>query len=105
MNSALAKELELHNISEIIPINIDEEKEVTMEDFFATSTADLEAFDANAWNKGDGLTLPNYPYITEQLEGLDSGLYLFAGKSNHGKSAAMMNIMEDACSYAPNKRY
>ena len=105
MNSALAKELELHNISEIIPINIDEEKEVTMEDFFATSTADLEAFDANAWNKGDGLTLPNYPYITEQLEGLDSGLYLFAGKSNHGKSAAMMNIMEDACSYAPNKLY
>lgn len=105
MNSVLAKELELHNIDNIIPINTDEEKEVTMEDFFATSTADLEAFDANAWSKGDGLTLPNYPYITEQLEGLDSGLYLFAGKSNHGKSAAMMNIMEDACSYAPNKLY
>lgn len=103
----LANELALNDIENIKPIGAttDAQQEVVMEDFFATSLEDLNNFDENAWNKGDGLKLPHFPYITEKLEGLDSGLYLFAGKSNHGKSAAMMNLIEDACSCADNKLY
>lgn len=104
MNNDIAKELEIHNI-DMNPVNQETQEEMTMEDFFETSRQDLNDFDENAWNKGDGLTIPNYPYITEALEGLDSGLYLFAGKSNHGKSAIMMNIMHDACMHEPNKLF
>lgn len=82
-----------------------EKEEIEMEDFFKTSLEDLESFDNNAWNKGDGFKMPNFPIITEKLEGLDSGLYLFAGKSNHGKSAIMMNLMQDACSNSENKLF
>ena len=46
-----------------------------------------------------------YPYITEKLEGLDSGLYLFAGKPNHGKSALMLNMMYDLCSNEENNLF
>lgn len=104
MTNDIMKELQIDNIETLNPINKEEEK-VIMEDFFATTLEDLNSFDEDAWNKGDGFKLPNYPYVTEQLEGLDSGLYLFAGKSNHGKSAIMMNMMFDACSHEPNKLF
>lgn len=104
--SNIMNELQIDNVESLTPIaNNTEDKEVAMEDFFSTSLEDLNNFDNNAWNKGDGLKMPKYPYVTEKLEGLDSGLYLFAGKSNHGKSAIMMNMMEDACSNPENKLY
>ena len=103
MSANIMKELQLDNME--LSNTINEEQEVTMKDFFASSVEDLEKFDQEAWSKGDGLQLPNYPYVTKQLEGLDSGLYLFAGKSNHGKSAIMMNMMYDACSNEANKLF
>lgn len=105
MNSIM-KELQIDEVNNLSLVQANEDQqEIVMEDFFATTIEDLNEFDNNAWSKGDGIILPNYPYMTKQLEGLDSGLYLFAGKSNHGKSAAMINIMYDACNHAPNKIY
>lgn len=80
-------------------------KEVVMEDFVGTTLHDYEEFDERCWNKGDGYKLPGYPLIEEYLEGIESGLYLFAGESNSGKSACMMNVLKDMCSYRPNKLF
>lgn len=77
----------------------------SMEDFFATALADYAAFDTKAWSKGGGYSLPNYKDIEERLEGLDSGMYLFAGESNSGKTTIMMNLMYDIVSHEENKLY
>jgi replicative DNA helicase len=81
------------------------DNKIVMEDYFETTKNDYLQFDERAWNKGDGYKIPNYPIITEKLEGLESGLYLFAAESNAGKSAIMMNIMKDICSYKDNKLF
>lgn len=80
-------------------------EDIPLNDFFESSVEDYDQFDTNAWNKGMGYKLPNYPIVEEKLEGLDEGLYLFAGESNTGKSAAMMNIMHDACMCPENKLF
>lgn len=85
--------------------SIESAENVVMEDFFATTRNDYENFDDRAWNKGDGYKIPGYPEMEERLEGLESGLYLFAGESNSGKSALMMNILKDICSCKENKLY
>ena len=43
--------------------------------------------------------------IEKHLEGVESGMYLFSGESNSGKSAAMMNIMKDMCSCEENNLF
>lgn len=91
-------------------LSMEEEKvessdEVIMEDFFKTTASDYDMFDERCWNKGDGYKIPSYPIMDEKLEGAESGLYLFAGESNSGKSALMMNIIKDMCSYRENKLF
>lgn len=80
-------------------------EDAPVEDFFESTLTDYDEFENHAWKKGEGYKLPNFPEMEEKLEGLDEGLYLFAAESNVGKSAAMMNIMYDACTYAPNKLF
>lgn len=80
-------------------------EEVIMEDFFKTTESDYESFDERCYSKGDGYKMPSYPMMEDKLEGVEAGLYLFAGESNSGKSALMMNIIKDMCSYRPNKLY
>ena len=84
---------------------IESAEDVVMEDFFATTRNDYESFNKRAWNKGDGYKIPSYPEMEARLEGLETGLYLFAGESNSGKSALMMNILKDICSCKENKLY
>lgn len=106
MESSIIKELEItDNILNINTKITENKKEDEMEDFFATTISDIDEFDNDAWNKGNGFIMPHYPYITEKLEGLDSGLYLFAGKPNHGKSALMLNMMYDLCSNEENNLF
>lgn len=80
----------------------EEKQEVKMIDFFNRGLNNYKTFDERANNKGYGYKTPKFPIIEEKLEGWDSGLFLFAGESNSGKSAAMMNIMKDLCSYTEN---
>ena len=75
---------------------------VVMKDYFKSSEEDYEDFDKKAWSKGKGYIAPDYPIFTDKLEGIDEGLYVFAGESNSGKSAVMMNIMKNICSYRDN---
>ena len=74
----------------------DEDEDIIQaEDFFTIMQEDLQEFDEKAWSKGEGYKTPRFPMIAEKLEGVDSGLYLLPAESNAGKSAMMMNIVED----------
>lgn len=87
------------------PIVKNEEETIVMKNFFELSKNNYDEFDKKARTKGNGYKIPNYPFIEAKLEGLESGLYLFSGESNSGKSAAMMNIMKDICSYEENNLF
>lgn len=98
----------IYNIENALKIDEEEvisSEEVIMEDFFKTTLSDLDIFNERCWSKGDGYSMPGYPEMEKNLEGVESGLYLFAGESNSGKSALMMNIIKDMCSYRPNKLF
>lgn len=85
-------------------IKVDEE-EIKMENFFEISSKNYDEFDERAHKKGEGYRTPGFPAIEKYLEGVESGLYLFSGESNSGKSAAMMNIIKDMCSYEDNNLF
>lgn len=74
-----------------------------MEDYFFTTIKDIEAFEQQSWEKGEGFKLPNFKAIETRLEGMDSGMYLLAAESNVGKSALMMNLLYDICTCSENK--
>lgn len=96
----------LINSSPDTTIELEEESIGTpMIDFFEEGKKDIDEFDNDAWMTGEGYKLPNYPIVTEKLEGLSSGLYLLAGPSNAGKSAMMMNMMYDACMNPENNLF
>lgn len=59
---------------------------VEMEDFFSTTENQYDDFNEYAWNKGEGYKCPNFPIFDENIEGLESGLYMIAGESNGGKA-------------------
>lgn len=81
------------------------ELEVDMEDFFETSESQYDEFEERTWKKGEGYKIPGYPEIEERLEGVEAGLFLFAGESNSGKSATMMNLLYDICTHQENKLF
>lgn len=79
--------------------------EIEMKDFYQESVEDIDVFNESSKKKKEGYSLPHYKMIEENLEGLDEGMYLFAGESNNGKSAAMLNILWDACTCDKNNLY
>lgn len=79
--------------------------EVEMEDFFNTTEDELDKFEEYTWNKGEGYKVPSYPILERRLEGLEAGLYLFAGESNSGKTAIMTNLMFDICTHPENNLF
>ncbi len=88
-------------------LNLSEKKEDTVgiKNYVKVAQENLKKFDEKAWAKGSGYALPSYPYIEEKLEGLESGLYLFAGESNSGKSATMMNLISDIANHEENNLF
>ena len=101
------------NIVELIEKDKDETIElvdemdgkITAKDFFSIMKDDIEAFKVTARQKKTGYHNPKFPSISQGLEGWEPGLYLFAAESNAGKSAFMMNIIEDLCTHEPNKLF
>ena len=59
------------------------------------TVAQYEKFNLDAYNKGKGYSCPNFPLFDKYMEGLESGLYMFAGESNHGKSRLVQNLLWD----------
>lgn len=85
--------------------SVDNQEEIRMEDFFAVAKQSYEEFDERAYKKGNGYKCPGFPAIEKHLEGLETGMYLFSGESNSGKSAAMMNIIKNICSCEENNLF
>lgn len=83
----------------------EDENYVQAEDFFSVMVEDLNEFEEKSWSKGNGYKTPKFPMIAAKLEGVDSGLYLLPAESNAGKSAMMMNILEDMVTCEENKLF
>lgn len=92
------KDLSIETIDELEDVNV-------ATDFFQNMKNDVDSFDKDAWANKTGYVSPNFPSFGEALEGWTAGLYVFAGPSNHGKTALMTNIQHDLCSHAPNKLF
>ena len=73
--------------------------------YFNCLADSLDAFEERAWNKKEGYKTPSFPSLGNNLEGWDSGLYIFAGLANHGKTAIMVNILEDLVMHSENKLF
>src|SRR5574344_1346424 len=91
---------ETSNIDKII--NGTDPYSVPVEDFFETSIEQYDAFDEAAKAKGTGYTCPSFPMFDRYMEGLESGLYFFAGESNGGKTALMLKLLWDYSTYEDN---
>ena len=83
----------------------DMDNKISAVDYFNCLSDSLDEFDERAWNKREGYKTPNFPSLTDGLEGWDSGLYIFAGLANHGKTMIMTNIMEDLVMNPDKKLY
>lgn len=70
-------------------------------DFIAESRKQYDNFNVSSWRKGLGWKMPQgiFPNFDEKMEGLESGLYLFAAEPNIGKSALLLEL---ALQYAVN---
>lgn len=79
--------------------------EVPAEDYYSLAEGIYDEFDANAFRKGQGYASLEYPAFDEKLEGLEEGLYLFAGESNSGKTATMTNMIWAYSMNPVNKLY
>lgn len=83
----------------------EDEGVIQAEDYFSVMKDDIDEFEEKSWAKGNGYVTPRFPMIHEKLEGIDSGLFLLPAESNAGKSAMMMNILEDLVMHEPNKLF
>ena len=76
-----------------------------IQDYFNNMANDIDIFDDQAWKTKSGYDTPNFPSFTKGLEGWSPGFYTFAGSPNHGKTAVMLNVMEDLCMHEENKLF
>lgn len=73
---------------------------------FIKETQDaIEAINQKNWLTGSGYIAPHFPLFNEKMEGLEPGLYLFAGESNSGKTAVMSNLFWDYVLHTSNELY
>lgn len=92
------KDYEIETIDELEGINV-------ATDFFNNMIHDIDAFEEEAWSNKTGYVSPSFPSFTEGLEGWSPGFYVWCGPSNHGKTAMLLNVMEDLCAYEDNKLF
>lgn len=76
-----------------------------IQDYFSTLASDIDTFEEQAWKAKSGYETPNFPSFTKGLEGWSPGFYTFAAQPNAGKTALMLNILEDLCTTESNKLF
>ena len=84
---------------------IDTELASPATDFFNNMVKDIDEFDKVAWSNKAGFDSPHFPSFTKGLEGWCPGFYAWAGPANAGKTAVMLNVMEDLCMTEKNKLF
>lgn len=76
-----------------------------IQDYYSNLSKDIDAFDKVAWASKSGYDTPHFPSFTKNLEGWGPGFYAFAAQPNAGKTALMLNILEDLCTTKSNKLF
>lgn len=89
------KEENVADSDELLEEEIAEKEFFNRETFFDEIESSYDSFNSRAWNKGTGYLTRNFPRFNDCMEGLDAGLYMFAGESNSGKSAFVSSLMWD----------
>lgn len=102
MNNSNTKEDYL--IPTILDVLKDDNEEI-MEDYYSLGKEIYDEFDEYAHKKGHGYLTLDFPIFNQKLEGLEEGLYIFAGESNSGKTAVMTNMMWSYCNNDNNKLF
>ena len=92
------KDLSIETVDEL-------DNKILATNFFENMANDIDEFDKIAWENKAGFDSPNFPSFTEGLEGWSPGFYCFAGAANMGKTAIMLNIIEDLCMNPENKLF
>ena len=82
-----------------------DKNEVSIEDYYSLGKAIYDKFDEYAYKKGHGYTVPGFPIFNRRLEGLEEGLYVFAGESNSGKTAIVTNLIWQIATHPENKLF
>lgn len=95
---------DLTNVTTIKDILADD-NEVAIEDYYALAESIYDQFDERAYKKGHGYSCNNFPIFNQKIEGLEEGLYIFAGESNSGKTAIMTNLLWAFCNNPDNKLF
>ena len=84
-------------LKETSDMEIDTPVTIEQEEFFETTIPQYDAFDLAAWKKGQGYCTKTFPIFDAAMEGLENGMFLFAGESNHGKSAVLLELLMSYC--------
>lgn len=82
-----------------------EEVEHSLEELRQRNRDRLHQFMQKARNRGAGYRCPHFPLFDQHMEGLESGMFLFAGESNAGKSALTMALSWDYMANPDNHLY
>lgn len=90
--------MEIETVEDILQ----EKNELTIEDYYSLAAKIYDSFDTYAHKKGYGYKVPGFPIFDKRIEGLEEGLYVFAGESNSGKTAIVTNLIWDICRHADN---
>jgi replicative DNA helicase len=76
--------------------------EVGMSDYYDEAGSAYDTFNEQSRHIGKGYSCPDFPFFDKKMEGLLPGLYLFAARSNCGKTALMTNLMWSYCTNPDN---
>lgn len=95
---------DIKNVKTITDL-LKDKNEIEMEDYYNLANDIYDAFDERAHKKGHGYSCPDFPIFNQRIEGLEEGLYVFAGESNSGKTAIMTNILWAFCKHKKNKLF
>lgn len=84
---------------------LQQKNEVAITDYYSIGRQIYEQFDEYAYKKGHGYTVSGFPIFNRRLEGMEEGLYIFAGESNSGKTAVVTNLIWQITKDPANKLF
>ena len=93
--------MEIETIDDILQ----QKNEVIIEDYYTAGENIYRCFNEYAYKKGHGYTVPGFPIFNRRLEGMEEGLYVFAGESNSGKTAIVTNLIWQITQEPANKLF
>ena len=93
--------MEIETIEDVLQ----QKNEVSITDYYSIGRDIYARFDEYAYKKGHGYTVPGFPIFNRRLEGMEEGLYVFAGESNSGKTAIVTNLIWQITQDPANKLF